>query len=136
SPRSSGDAFRLPIDRVFSLAGVGTVVTGTAWSGRLKIGDSVQVLPSGLRGRVRSLESYGRATGHTEPGARTAVGIAGVERAAVSRGDVLVTNELPWSAATALDVEISLQPDAGRPLTSRTRVRLLLGTAEVMARVL
>jgi selenocysteine-specific elongation factor len=136
APRSSGDAFRLPIDRVFSLAGVGTVVTGTAWSGRLKIGDSVQVLPSGLRGRVRSLESYGQETGHTEAGARTAVGIAGIERAAVSRGDVLVTDELPWSAATALDVEISLQADASRPLTSRTRVRVLLGTAEVMARVL
>jgi selenocysteine-specific elongation factor len=136
SSRSSGDAFRLPIDRVFSLAGVGTVVTGTAWSGRLKVGDSVLVLPSGLRGRVRSLESYGRGAGHTEPGARTAVGIAGIERAAVARGDVLVTDELPWSAATALDVEITLQPDATRPLTSRTRVRVLLGTAEVMARVL
>jgi selenocysteine-specific elongation factor len=135
-PRSSGDAFRLPIDRVFSLAGVGTVITGTAWSGRLKVGDSVLVLPSGRRGRVRSLESYGQETGQTEPGARIAAGIAGIERAAVARGDVLVTEELPWSAATALDVEISLQAEAPRPLTGRTRVRVLLGTSEVMARVL
>jgi selenocysteine-specific elongation factor len=135
APRLSGDGFRMPIDRVFSLAGVGTVVTGTAWSGRLNVGDSVQILPSGLLGRVRSLESYGKEADHSEPGARTAVGIAGIDRAAVARGDVLVTDELPWAAATALDVEILLQPDAARPLTGRTRVRVLLGTAEVMARV-
>jgi selenocysteine-specific elongation factor len=134
-PRPPGDAFRMPIDRIFSLAGVGTVVTGTAWSGRLDVGDSVLILPSGLRGRVRSLESYGKEVGHSEPGARTAVGIAGIERAAVARGDVLVTDELPWAAASALDVEILLQPRAARPLTGRTRVRVLLGTAEVMGRV-
>ena len=136
APRSSGDAFRMPIDRVFSLAGVGTVVTGTAWSGRLDVGDSVLILPSGLRGRVRSLESYGKAASHSEPGARTAVGIAGIDRAAVARGDVLVTDDLPWAVASALDVEIILQPGATRPLTGRTRVRVLHGTAEVMARVL
>jgi len=136
-PRKSvADAFRMPIDRVFSVSGVGTVTTGTAWSGRLGIGDQVLVLPSGLRGRVRSLESYGHAVEHSEPRARTAVGIAGIERPAIGRGDVLVTEELPWLAVSALDVEIELQPEAGRALKSRARVRLHLGTAEVMARVL
>ncbi len=130
------DAFRMPIDRVFSLPGVGTVVTGTSWSGRLGIGDPVLVLPSGLRGRVRSLESYGRTVTRSEPRARTAVGIAGIERSAIGRGDVLVTNELPWMATSALDVEIALQASAPRSLSSRTRVRLHLGTAEVMGRVL
>lgn len=130
-----GDAFRLPIDRVFSMAGVGTVVTGTAWSGRVEIGDPVLALPSGLRGRIRSLESYGEAVNRTEAGARTAVGIAGIDRDAVSRGDVLVTDELPWVASSALDVEVALQPEAAKALRPRTRVRLHLGTAEVMARV-
>ena len=134
--RADGDAFRLPIDRVFSLAGVGTVVTGTAWSGRVSIGDSVIALPSGLRGRVRSLESYGRSIHRSEPRCRTAVGIAGIERAGLARGETLVTEELPWTASSALDVEIALSPAARRPLGSRSRVRLLLGTAEVMARVL
>ncbi len=134
--KSVADAFRMPIDRVFSVSGVGTVTTGTAWSGRLGIGDPVLVLPSGLRGRVRSLESYGHAVEHSEPRARTAVGIAGIERPTIGRGDVLVTEELPWLAASALDVEIELQPEAGRALKSRARVRLHLGTAEVMARVL
>ncbi|HEY0350836.1 MAG TPA: selenocysteine-specific translation elongation factor [Gemmatimonadales bacterium] len=133
--RPRGDAFRLPIDRVFSLPGVGTVVTGTAWSGSLQSGDPVVVLPSGHRGRVRSLESFGTAVTRSEPGARTAVGIGGIERAGIARGDVLVTDELPWTATRALDVEIGLQPGAA-PLRPRSRVRLLLGTAEVMARIL
>ena len=109
-PRLSGDGFRMPIDRSFSLSGVGTVVTGTAWSGRLGVGDPVIVLPAGLRARVRSLESYGHAVERSDPRARTAVGLAGVERRAVSRGDVLVTDELPWVAASALDVQITLLP--------------------------
>jgi selenocysteine-specific elongation factor len=133
--RPAGDAFRMPIDRVFSLSGVGTVVTGTAWSGRLEIGDSLLVLPSGLKGRVRSLESYGQPVSRSEPHARTAVGIAGLEREAVGRGDMLLTDELPWAAVSVLDVEISLLPQAGKGLASRSRLRLHLGTAEVMARV-
>ena len=84
-PRLSSDGFRMPIDRSFSLSGVGTVVTGTTWSGGLGIGDSVVVLPAGLRARVRSLESYGHAVERSDPRARTAVGLAGPERRAVSR---------------------------------------------------
>src|SRR5207253_9278278 len=68
--RPRADGFRLPIDRVFSLPGVGTVVTGTVWSGSLRVGDTVVALPSGRRGRVRSLESFGRAVDRSEPGAR------------------------------------------------------------------
>lgn len=134
--KSPTDAFRMPIDRVFSLPGVGTVATGTAWSGRLGIDDGLLVLPAGLRGRVRSLESYGHAVDQSEPRARTAVGIVGIDHNAIGRGDVLVTGELPWAASSALDVEIALQPEAARALRPRSRVRLLLGTGEVMARVL
>ena len=130
------DAFRMPIDRVFSLAGVGTVVTGTVWSGRVGVGDTVIALPSGLKGRVRSLESYGRAVERSEARARTAVGVVGIERDAIHRGDVLVTQELPWSASSALDVEIALQPESATALKPRSRVRLHLGTTEVMARVI
>jgi selenocysteine-specific elongation factor len=135
APRAVGDAFRMPIDRVFSLSGVGTVVTGTAWSGRLSVGDSVQVLPSGSRGRVRSLESYGKTVNRSEPGARTAVGIGGIERSALTRGDVLVTTELPWASTSALDVELALQSSAPRTLKPGARLRLHIGTTEVMARI-
>jgi selenocysteine-specific elongation factor len=135
-PRSRDDAFRLPVDRAFSASGVGTVVTGTAWSGSLAIGDRVVVLPGGAEARVRSLESHGRALERSEPGARVAVGLAGLDRVQVARGDVLVTAELPWAPSQAVDVEISLSAAAARPLAARSRVRFHLGTAEVMARVL
>jgi len=134
--RPAGDAFRLPVDRAFSVPGVGTVVTGTAWSGRLKVGDAVRLLPNGREGRVRSLESHGHALERSEPGARLAVGIAGIERADAPRGQMLVTPDVAWAETEALDCEIALLPSAPRAIPARTRVRVHLGTAEVMARVL
>jgi selenocysteine-specific elongation factor len=135
TPRRGADLFRLPVDRAFSLAGVGTVVTGTAWSGRIAVGDAVRLLPAGRQARVRSIESYGSTLEQSEPGARTAVGLAGVQRDDVRRGDWLVAADAPWMATLALDVELSLEDTAPRPLLVRSRVRLHLGTAEVMARV-
>jgi selenocysteine-specific elongation factor len=134
-PRAGADLFRLPVDRAFSLAGVGTVITGTAWSGRVAVGDAVRFLPAGRQARVRSIESYGSTLAQSEPGARTAVGLAGVQRDDVRRGDWLVAADAPWMATLALDVELSLEDTAPRPLLVRSRVRLHLGTAEVMARV-
>jgi selenocysteine-specific elongation factor len=135
SVRPSGDLFRLPVDRAFSVAGVGTVVTGTSWSGRVEVGDAVVLLPDGVEGRVRSVEMFGHPSGQSEPGARTAVGIAGIARDAVRRGQVLVRAGDPWQSTSALDVELALDASAPRALTPRTRVRVHLGTAEVLARV-
>lgn len=134
--RARDDAFRLPVDRAFSLPGVGTVVTGTAWSGSVAVGDRVLLLPDGVEGRVRSIESHDRALPRSEPGARIGVGIVGIERAQARRGSVLVTPDFPWFPSQALDVEVSLLAAAPRALAPRTRVRLHLGTAEVLARVL
>jgi len=134
--RSAADLFRLPVDRAFSVAGVGTVATGTAWSGRIALGDPVLLLPQGRMGRVRSIESYGCSLERSEPGARTALGLAGIDRTDVHRGSVVVSPDSAWLPASAVDVEIVLQSDAPRPLVNRTRVRFHLGTAEVMARVL
>jgi selenocysteine-specific elongation factor len=136
SPRARADLFRLPIDRAFSVAGVGTVVTGTAWSGSVVVGDAVRLLPEGIDARVRSIESHGHAVGQTEPGARIALGLAGIERSEVTRGQVLVTPDAPWSATSALDVELAVLSSAERPLAARTRARFHLGTTEVMVRVL
>ena len=128
------DAFRMPIDRAFSIAGVGTVVTGTPWSGVVRPGDPVTILPSGLGARVRSLEAYGAPVPEGRPGARTAVGLVGVERAAVGRGDVLVSGGIPWRPTSALDLEVELLPEAPS-LDRRARIRLHLGTAEVLGRL-
>ncbi len=134
-PRLAADGFRLPIDRVFSLAGVGTVVTGTAWSGTVSAGDKVRILPGGVDGRVRSVQMYGRNAARSEPGARVAIGIAGVDRQQISRGDVLVTDELPWVVVTAVDTSLELLGSASRAIKPHTRVRVHLGTAELLARV-
>ncbi len=133
--RPAADLFRMPVDRAFSLAGVGTVVTGTAWSGRVAVGDTVVLLPEGRPVRVRSIESYGQTLERSEPGARTAIGLAGLQREDARRGSWLVGADTAWVASRAIDAEISLQPDAPRALVTRSRVRLHLGTAEVMARV-
>lgn len=131
--RSADDLFRLPIDRVFSVAGAGTVVTGTAWSGSVKVGDTVRVLPGEQSGRVRSVEVHGETRDRAEPGRRTALALVGVNRQAVGRGSVAVVDP-SWKETRALDVMITLLPTA-RALSQRSRVRLHLGTAEVMARV-
>jgi selenocysteine-specific elongation factor len=135
-PRASADLFRLPVDRAFSLAGVGTVVTGTAWSGRVRIGDEIALLPGGSTARVRSIQVHGRDVERTEPGLRTAVGLVGIAREGVSRGTVLVASGDPWAPTTALDVELELDASAPRPVVQRTRVRVLHGTAEILARIL
>jgi selenocysteine-specific elongation factor len=132
--RRSDDLFRMPIDRAFSLPGVGTVVTGTPWSGGLSIGSSVRVLPAGHVARVRSLEAYGAAQERSSPGSRTAVGLAGIERLEARRGDVLVDADASWQTTGALDVELTLLAGA-KAVDRRTRLRLHLGTAELLARV-
>ncbi len=132
--RGTNDLLRLPVDRAFSLAGVGTVVTGTPWSGRVRVGDTVRLLPSGRTARVRTIEAYGESRGESGPGIRTAVGLAGVDRLDVRRGDVLVASGDPWAPTVVIDAEISLLESAPR-VDRRTRLRVHLGTAELLARV-
>ena len=127
--RGRDDLFRMPVDRSFSVAGIGTVITGTCWSGAIAVGDAIRILPAGAEGRVRSTESHG-APSSVKAGARTAIGVAGLDRTAISRGDVAVAAEGPWAASRAVDVRLDLDGSAGRPLARRRRVRLLLGTGE------
>jgi selenocysteine-specific elongation factor len=134
-PRDRGDLFRMPVDRVFSVAGTGTVITGTAWSGEVRVGQALRLLPSGVETRIRSIESFGRNSEASQPGARTAIGLTGVDRGAVHRGELAVADGTPWVPVTAIDVRLGLLAGAGARLTERTRVRVHLGTAEVMARV-
>jgi selenocysteine-specific elongation factor len=132
-PRPEADLFRLPIDRVFAVAGAGTVVTGTTWSGSVAVGDSVHLLPLDRAVRVRSIEVHGQTAQRAVPGRRTALALVGVDRAEIGRGDVAVTGE-GWAATRLLDAAIELLPSAPRPIAPRSRLRVHLGTAEVLAR--
>jgi selenocysteine-specific elongation factor len=131
----AGDLFRLPVDRAFTVAGTGTVVTGTAVSGQVSVGDAVRVLPSGREARVRSIESHGVTRDDSIARARTALALSGVERDQVARGDTVVLAGAPWEPTSRMDVELTLSDGAGAPLQNRSRIRVHHGTAEVMARV-
>lgn len=133
--RDDSDLFRMPVDRVFSVAGTGTVITGTTWSGRVEVGQTLRLMPGGLQGRIRSIESFGQGSRTSRSGARTAIGLAGIDREQVRRGDVAVSVDDPWQSSLALDVELELLPEVNARLSDRTRLRVHLGTAEVMARV-
>ncbi|HET6518984.1 MAG TPA: selenocysteine-specific translation elongation factor [Geminicoccaceae bacterium] len=124
----------LPVDRVFAVAGFGTVVTGTLRRGRIAVGDEVEVLPGGLRARVRGLKVHGRPADAIEPGRRAAVNLRGVEWTQLRRGQALAT---PGTLALSrwLDAEFTLIASAPRPLENNQVVRLLFGTTETSARV-
>ena len=132
--RAVDDRFRLPVDRAFSLAGAGTIVTGTLWSGTAAEGDRLLVLPAGAEARVRSIEVHGRSAARAEPGRRVALALVGVSREQVERGAVVVSGE-GWAASRAMDVSLTMLPDAAPRLRPRVRVRVHHGTAEVLARV-
>src|SRR5213592_1374149 len=132
--RPADDLFRLPIDRVFAVAGAGTVVTGSTWSGSVAVGESVRLLPLGRDARVRSIEVHGESAARAVPGRRTALALVGVDKSELARGDVAVTGP-GWHATGMLDAAVELLRGAHKPLASRTRVRVHLGTAEVLARV-
>jgi selenocysteine-specific elongation factor len=133
--RASDQLARLPIDRVFTIKGFGTVVTGTLMAGRLRVDDRAEVFPGGLQAKVRGLQTHGHAVAESRAGQRTAVNLQGVERAAVERGNVLgLAGTLVPSVL--MDGTLELLPDAPRALKTRDRVRFHAGTSEIMARVL
>ena len=133
APRPGDGLVRLPVDRVFAMAGFGTVVTGTLWSGRIRAGETLEVLPSGMAVRVRQIERHGERVEEVSAGSRTALNLVGVERADLARGMVLATPGT-LRPATSLDVHVRSLP--GAPLLPHlSRLRFYLGTAEVLCRL-
>lgn len=131
--RRADDLFRLPVDRSFSLRGAGTVVTGSVWSGRATRDTELTLLPSGRPARIRGIHVHGAKVSEARAGFRAALALAGLDRREVGRGDVLVAS--PAAHPTRLlDVELALLGAAARPLRSHQRVRVHLGTDEVMGR--
>ena len=125
---------RLPVDRCFTVAGFGTVVTGTLIDGTLSVGQEVQLALSGIRGRIRGLQSHRKKLGHADPGIRLAVNLSGTDREQVKRGD-LITSSGWLRPTTRLDAQLRLVQDAPRPLKHNEGVTLHLFTSETPARV-
>jgi len=131
--RTPGPVFRLPIDRVFTIKGFGTVVTGSALSGSVSVEDKLELLPRGDLVRVRAVETQGKHVKTATAGMRVALNIPQVAVDDVARGDVLATPER-LKPAFMLDVECRILERSPVPLEQRQRVRVHLGTKEVMAR--
>ncbi|MDI6843429.1 MAG: selenocysteine-specific translation elongation factor [Anaerosomatales bacterium] len=126
---------RLPVDRVFTIAGAGTVVTGTLWSGVAERDAQVEVYPSGRRGRIRSVQVHGQGVEKARAGNRVALNLAGLERDEVERGDVVAE---PGSLAVTdrFDAYVTYLASEDKPFETGARVHVHHGTREVLGRVL
>jgi len=120
---------RLPLDRVFTLKGFGTIVTGTLLSGTLRPGDEVAVLPTSISAKVRSVQVHGEEVDHAVAGQRTAVNLGGVDRQDVSRGEVLV-HPGTLAPSSMIDVLVQLLPGTHKPLAPRSKVLFHIGTRQ------
>lgn len=133
-PRQNVGRPRLPVDRTFTIAGFGTIVTGTLSDGVLQVGDEVEILPDGHRGRVRGLQTHKKKEAVAVPGSRTAVNISGVTLEQATRGSV-VARPGDYQPTRRMDVSFSLLPDASGLVHHNMEVKLYLGAAEVVARL-
>jgi len=132
-PRDSNAIARLPIDRVFTMKGFGTVVTGTLMAGTIKKEDELQLFPSTRKIRVRGVQVHGTSTEKAVAGERTALNLAGVDKQELERGMVLASPEL-LQASSRIDVKLSLLPSA-KPLKNGARVHLHAFASETIASV-
>lgn len=133
-PKPTKGLFRLPIDRVFTLKGFGTVVTGTAVSGNLSLDEAVEILPSTVRSKVRGLHSHGRSIQTAYAGQRVAINLLGVDKNILERGDSIVAPGR-FTVTKKIDAHVELLPDAP-VLKSKSLIHLHIGTAEITARVI
>jgi selenocysteine-specific elongation factor len=134
-PKRSDGPFRLPVDRVFTVTGFGTVVTGTLLSGQIRVGDEVAILPGEFSSRVRGLQTHGSRADTAEAGQRLAVNLQGIEHTQVCRGDVVVPAGL-YQTTRVVDVRLQYLASAPRPLKHRSTLRLHSATYEVAAQVI
>ena len=133
SGRNADDLFRLPIDRVFTVRGTGTVVTGTVWSGTVSRDAQLRILPADLSARIRGIQSHGVETERAGAGERAAIALGGPGRDDLTRGDVLVDAD-GWVGARIVTARVRCATGAA-PLRMRQRIRFHLGTAEALGRL-
>ncbi|RUM39812.1 MAG: selenocysteine-specific translation elongation factor [Desulfobulbus sp.] len=126
--------FRLAVDRVFSMKGFGTVITGTSLSGRISVGDELMFYPKGVTAKIRGIQVHGNDVDVVEAGHRTAINLQGIEKEEIHRGDMAAT---PGSMTPSIRMDCRLHYLEGneKELTNRTQVRVHVGTREILGRV-
>ncbi|MCR4818337.1 MAG: selenocysteine-specific translation elongation factor [Fretibacterium sp.] len=133
-PRPRSGALFLPIDRAFPISGFGTVITGTAYHGVARLGDEIEVFPSGREGRIRSLQVHGKPVEAAYAGQRVASNLSGISVDELKRGDVVCHKGI-FAPTACFDAVLTLLPSVKEALRHWQRVHLCIGTAEVLARV-
>lgn len=133
--REERELFRLPIDRVFTMSGFGTVVTGTLLDGIVSVGDELQVQPKGLKVKVRGIQTYGKDTDSAIAGQRTAINLSGVKKEDIDRGDVLSADKAV-SVTNMLDVKLKVFSSTDRIILNNSRVHVYAGAKEALAKVI
>lgn len=128
------DMPRLPVDRVFSISGFGTIVTGTLLSGKISVGDEVQIFPGEKTARVRTLQVHDKDADIAYGGQRVAMNLAGIKKDELDRGDTIAPID-SMKDTRILDVKIKLLKNIDKTIDNRKRIRLYLGTKEVLCRI-
>lgn len=133
--RTSSGLFRLPVDRVFTMKGFGTVITGTVASGTIKAGESIMIYPSGVTSKVRGIQVHNTSTEEASSGMRTAINFQGLEKASINRGEVV---SIPDGLRNShlLDAHMHYLKSNKKPLKNRTRIRFHTGTCEIMGNLI
>ena len=123
--------FRLPVDRVFTMKGFGTVITGTLVSGQVSVGDNIMIYPSTIASKVRGIQVHNESVNQAIAGQRTAINFQGLDKATVNRGDVLSTPKA-LKPSYMVDVALNFLDTNQKPIKTRTRVRFHTGTNEIL----
>jgi selenocysteine-specific elongation factor len=133
--RTVSGLFRLPVDRVFTMKGFGTVITGTLISGQVQVGDSVMIYPSGVTSKVRGIQVHNDTVPVAQVGQRTAINFQGLEKAAIERGEIVAK---PGTLLTSfmLDISFHFLKSNKKPIKNRTRIRFHTGTSEVLGNLI
>jgi selenocysteine-specific elongation factor len=134
SEKADDGIFRLPADRIFTMKGFGTVVTGTLVSEHIKTGEEIEILPEGITARIRGIQVHNQPVEEAWAGQRTAINLQGVEKSIIERGNVLVRPKTVWPSQR-LDVFVESLTSNSKNLKNRALVRLHTGTSEIIARI-
>ena len=133
--REEKELFRLPVDRVFTMQGFGTVVTGTLMDGNIKTGDDIIIYPEGAKAKVRGIQTYGKDTDMAVAGQRTAINLSGVSKEDIDRGDI-VAYPGAVTVTNMIDTELSIFSSTDRVVLNNSRVHLYCGSDEVLCKVI
>ncbi len=132
--KDTGHLFRLPIDRIFTMRGFGTVITGTSVSGQISTGDEVTIYPEGISSRIRGMHVHNKEVTEVSSGLRTAVNVQGIEKMMLQRGDILATKG-SLRTTYMVDVTLDLLSSSPRKVKNRAKARFHTGTSEIISTV-